>query len=154
MTTINATFANLAASILAAGKTPWAVTNNNEVTGIFAGRNEARNGKAALGAGTVGKFADLFIEVVADPVVEAPVAKKACAAAPATPVTHASTIERPTKAVWHIADEMVGASRSAVIAECVARGIAFYTARTQYQQWFKVQKEMADREAAQAKAAK
>jgi len=50
-----------------------------------------------------------------------------------------SDIERPTKAVWHIADEMSAADpqvrRKDVIAECVRRGIAFYTARTQYQQW-------------------
>lgn len=54
-------------------------------------------------------------------------------------VKHKSGIERPTKAVWHIADEMSAADpqvrRKDVIAECVRRGIAFYTARTQYQQW-------------------
>ena len=54
-------------------------------------------------------------------------------------ITNHSTIERPTKTVWHIADEMVAANpqvrRKDVIAECVKRGIAFYTARTQYQQW-------------------
>lgn len=54
-------------------------------------------------------------------------------------VRHKSDIERPTKAVWHIADEMSAADpqvrRKDVIAECVRRGIAFYTARTQYQQW-------------------
>lgn len=54
-------------------------------------------------------------------------------------VKHKSDIERPTKTVWHTADEMVAANpqvrRKDVIAECVKRGIAFYTARTQYQQW-------------------
>lgn len=54
-------------------------------------------------------------------------------------VKHKSDIERPTKTVWHIADEMSAANpqvrRKDVIAECVNRGIAFYTARTQYQQW-------------------
>lgn len=54
-------------------------------------------------------------------------------------VKHKSDIARPTKAVWHIADEMFAANpqvrRKDVIAECVRRGIAFYTARTQYQQW-------------------
>lgn len=54
-------------------------------------------------------------------------------------VINHSTIERPTKTVWHIADEMFAANpqvrRKDVIAECVNRGIAFYTARTQYQQW-------------------
>jgi hypothetical protein len=37
-----------------------------------------------------------------------------------------------------------------VLAECVRQGVAFYTARTQYQQWLGVQKEMAAREAAAA----
>jgi DNA-directed RNA polymerase subunit RPC12/RpoP len=54
-------------------------------------------------------------------------------------VKNRSTVERPTKLVWHIADEMSAANpqvrRKDVIAECVSRGIAFYTARTQYQQW-------------------
>lgn len=54
-------------------------------------------------------------------------------------VKHKSDIERPTKTVWHIADEMSATNpqvrRKDVIAECVRRGIAFYTARTQYQQW-------------------
>lgn len=69
-------------------------------------------------------------------------------------ITNRSTIERPTKAVWHIADEMSAANpqvrRKDVIAECVRQGIAFYTARTQYQQWLQVKKEMAEREAQQA----
>lgn len=50
-----------------------------------------------------------------------------------------SDIERPTKAVWHIADELSQANpsvrRKDVIAECVNRGVAYNTARTQYQQW-------------------
>lgn len=59
-------------------------------------------------------------------------------------VKHKSDIERPTKTVWHIADEMSAANpqvrRKDVIAECVRRGIAFYTARTQYQQWLATKK--------------
>ena len=83
---------------------------------------------------------------------DAPKATKA----PKKTVAHvnSSTIERPTKAVWHIADEMKAKNpnvrRKDVIAECIARGIANFTARTQYQQWFQVQKEMQVREAAQA----
>jgi hypothetical protein len=69
-------------------------------------------------------------------------------------VTNHSTIELPTKRVWHIADEMKAKDqnvrRKDVIAECVRQGVAFYTARTQYQQWLQVQKEMADREATMA----
>lgn len=69
------------------------------------------------------------------------IAKEATKAAPKRriEITNHSTIERPTKTVWHIADEMFAANpqvrRKDVIAECVNRGIAFYTARTQYQQW-------------------
>lgn len=48
-----------------------------------------------------------------------------------------STAERPTKKVWHIADSMPGAKRKEVIEECVRQGIAYGTARTQYQHWFK-----------------
>lgn len=87
-----------------------------------------------------------------------PALKKKVAAAKTTDAkTHqnSSSIERPTKAVWHIADEMKAANpevrRKDVIAECMARGIATFTARTQYQQWFQVQKEMLAREAQAAK---
>lgn len=52
-----------------------------------------------------------------------------------------STCERPTKKVWHIADSMPGASRKAVMEECVRQGIAYGTARTQYQAWFKASQE-------------
>jgi len=47
-----------------------------------------------------------------------------------------------------LADSMPGARRKDVIAAAEAKGVAFYTARTQYQLWAQVQKEMADREAA------
>ena len=82
------------------------------------------------------------------PVQEAPKAE-------ATPVAEApkaeverlkkSTIDSPTKTVWAIADEMIAANpnvrRKDVIAAAVAKGIAFYTARTQYQQWLTARKE-------------
>lgn len=62
-----------------------------------------------------------------------------------------STTERPCKRVWIIADDMLAANpmvkRKEVIAACIAAGVAFYTARTQYQQWLGVRKEMAAREA-------
>ncbi len=48
-----------------------------------------------------------------------------------------STAEKPTKKVWAIADSMPGAKRKEVIEECVRQGIAYGTARTQYQHWFK-----------------
>lgn len=63
-----------------------------------------------------------------------------------------SSIEKPTKRVWHIADEMMDAattaskplpSRKEVQDECVRRGIASGTARTQYQAWKKARDEAA-----------
>lgn len=57
-----------------------------------------------------------------------------------------STIPLPTKAVWNIADDMYftaeeagqpAPKRKEVIEECVRQGIAYGTARTQYQHWFK-----------------
>lgn len=62
------------------------------------------------------------------------------------PVTHESVIHRPCKQVWHIADAMPGAKRKEVLEACVKAGIAYYTARTQYQQWAACQKEMAQRQ--------
>lgn len=59
-----------------------------------------------------------------------------------------STIEKPTKRVWMIADEMMAMaahagkpapSRAEVQDECVRRGVASGTARTQYQAWKKAQ---------------
>jgi hypothetical protein len=64
----------------------------------------------------------------------------------------ASTILKPTKMVWVIADDMVAEARlndrpaptrKEVQDECVKRGIASGTARTQYQHWFKQQNESA-----------
>lgn len=67
-------------------------------------------------------------------------------------VANKSTTERPCKRVWIIADDMLAANpevkRKDVISACIAAGVAFYTARTQYQQWLGVRKEMAAREAA------
>lgn len=64
----------------------------------------------------------------------APVAKKE--------VLHASTAEKPTRKVWDIADSMPGARRKEVMAACEAAGIAFFTARTQYQKWLKASREV------------
>lgn len=50
-----------------------------------------------------------------------------------------STVERPVRLVWAIADEMTAANPSAtrreVLAECVRRGVALNTAKTQYSAW-------------------
>ena len=53
-----------------------------------------------------------------------------------------SLIESPTKAVWWVADELFkknpNVRRKDIIDECVRRGIAYYTARTQYQAWYSI----------------
>lgn len=63
---------------------------------------------------------------------------------PAADVHGKSTAETPTKLVHAIAEMMHKENpkvrRKDVIAECVKQGIAFYTARTQYQQWYQAQK--------------
>lgn len=57
------------------------------------------------------------------------------APAPVVKTRNASTVESPVKRVWAIADSMPEAKRKDVIAACVEEGIAFFTARTQYQKW-------------------
>ncbi len=58
---------------------------------------------------------------------------------PRKPVTedrlHVSTIENPVAAMWELCQKMKNARRKDVIAEAQKHGIAFYTARTQYQLW-------------------
>lgn len=49
-----------------------------------------------------------------------------------------STVDNPVQLVWIIADNMWGARRKDIIAECVKQGIAYNTARTQYQAFYKV----------------
>lgn len=53
-------------------------------------------------------------------------------------IKNESTTALPCKSVWAIADEMKGARRKDVIAACVEKGIAYNTARTQYQQWYQI----------------
>lgn len=50
-------------------------------------------------------------------------------------ILNKSVVENPCALVWNIAEGMPGARRKDVIAACVKAGVAFYTARTQYQQW-------------------
>ena len=49
-----------------------------------------------------------------------------------------SVIDNPVKMVWEIADSMWGQRRKDIIEECVRLGIAYNTARTQYQAFYKV----------------
>lgn len=49
-----------------------------------------------------------------------------------------SSIQSPCQIVWEVASEMAakgGYTRKQVIEACMAKGVAYYTARTQYQQW-------------------
>lgn len=62
----------------------------------------------------------------------------------------ASSVAKPTKFVWHVADEMneraiaagqPAPTRKQVQDECIRRGVASGTARTQYQAWKKANDE-------------
>lgn len=64
------------------------------------------------------------------------------APAPVVKERQASTVEKPTRKVWEIADSMPGAKRKDIIAACVEQGIAFFTARTQYQKWMQASREV------------
>lgn len=70
-------------------------------------------------------------------------------------VLNKSSVANPCKRVWDIAEKMhkdrPGIKRAEVLEACVEAGIAYYTARTQYQAWLAACKEMKAREAAQAK---
>jgi hypothetical protein len=61
-----------------------------------------------------------------------------------------SSVQKPTKFVWHVADEMnaraaaaglPAPTRKEVQDECIRRGVASGTARTQYQAWKKARDE-------------
>lgn len=67
-------------------------------------------------------------------------------------VSRVSETAKPCNRVWEIADAMVDCRRKDVIAACVDQGVAYYTARTQYQHWFTAQKN--DKAAAERAAAK
>lgn len=49
-----------------------------------------------------------------------------------------STITNPVKLVWEIADKMWGERRSVIIKACTDAGIAYNTARTQYQAFYAI----------------
>ena len=50
-------------------------------------------------------------------------------------IAEKSWLEKPTKKVWDICDRMKGQPRKEVIEACRKAGIAYGTARTQYQAW-------------------
>lgn len=51
-----------------------------------------------------------------------------------------STVDGAVQVVWDLCNEMPDARRKDVIATAVEKGVAFYTARTQYQKWFTAKK--------------
>ena len=140
------------------GKTPWVILNDNTFDYVYSSRTEARADKAIDQIqGVVTNANTLTIEVVT-PVAALPVDL----GKPFDEITekeHAehrgedsrprvSTTELPCQRVFIIADSMIGARRRDVIAACVTAGVAYYTARTQYQYWLTARKEMLAREAA------
>ncbi len=50
-----------------------------------------------------------------------------------------SLVENPVERVWAVCNEMRSAKRDDIIAKCVAEGINFSTAKTQYYAWRKSQ---------------
>ena len=56
---------------------------------------------------------------------------------------HKSKIEGPVALVWKTCNMMADSSRKEVLAALDGMGIAYYTARTQYQRWFKQRKAVA-----------
>lgn len=122
----------------------WMAIVDGEVTGLFETRAAAR------AAGKAVKFGEIELTVLAEPAAARAPGKEKAPAQRKLVITQHSTAVRPTKLVWHIADELQAQGitrRKDVLAECVNRGVAASTARTQYQAWFTVQKEMAAREA-------
>lgn len=123
----------------------WVLINEGEVVATYPSRTAARAAKTEHNLdGKICKAEEVDFAVVF------PAAEDKPAKAPRI-INHESTVERPCKRVWQVADDMPGAKRKDVLDACVKQGIAYYTARTQYQQWLTVQKEMAEREAQQSK---
>lgn len=62
-----------------------------------------------------------------------------------TPERRESSAKSPCQLVWEIAEKMLGegAKRKDIIAACEEAGVAFYTARTQYQKYCAAVKEAA-----------
>jgi hypothetical protein len=75
----------------------------------------------------------LVVEDYADK--PAPIQAPATIPAPAVAAKAKSTIQSPVKVVWAVCEEMKGAARKDVVAECMKRGVNVHTAKTQYQRW-------------------
>ncbi len=66
--------------------------------------------------------------------------KKEKGTGPSIQRVNESNVTNPCKLVWEIAIRMEGQPRKDVIAACVEAGVAYYTARTQYQSWYSARK--------------
>lgn len=145
------------AAILLEMATPWFKVSGETLIGPFGNRADAR---AFPKAGTAVKACDLILIVAEVKVEIAPVEIAEVVETEAAsievrvekPIIRISNVKRPCMVVWNLADMMPNAKRKDVIAAAIAMGVATYTARTQYQLWFSVQKEMKAREAATAKS--
>ena len=149
---ITSTTANEILAITSAGKSAWCVVDiDGNLISFFASRDQARQAKTKTDK--LGKSTEFNFEVVKETKVNKnkEIGGVAIINDAATEITHESTIDRPCKKVWEIADGMKGQKRGLVLAACVDAGIAYYTARTQYQQWLSIQNEMKARESAQSK---
>lgn len=93
--------------------------------------------EACLAKGIGRSTATAQYQVVRDELNLEPEAPKA--PKPPVEILRKSEIENPCQFVWSTADTMSaeGAKRKDIIDVCVKAGVAFYTARTQYQLWFK-----------------
>lgn len=92
-------------------------------------------------------------ELIEDPVVKAPVELPSVESMvgynpqllltwknDAVIVVVKSTAKNPVKLVWEIADANWGKKRSEIIQMCVEAGIAYNTARTQYQAFYQLKR--------------
>lgn len=73
---------------------------------------------------------DTASKLVVDDYADKPTTPKTT---PAVATKSKSTIQSPVKVVWAVCEEMKGAARKDVVAECTKRGVNVHTARTQYQ---------------------
>lgn len=101
---------------------------------IYTAKSSAnRAGKAALKKAPEGSVLEVkqieegFIFVVIEPEVK-PVAEE-------VGILRVSVVGSPCQLVWQVAEAMEGSKRKDIIAACVEKGIAYYTARTQYQRY-------------------
>ena len=152
---ISKTLADAATALFNAGKTPWVVLDDGTVEFVCGGRAAAREYSKThefKGHHAICKASEVEFQVAGDAVAnQQAVTDAAQAEAPKTtgkiPLVRQSTVERPCKKVWHIADAFLAAAggdlkkmkRKDVLAYCVSEGIAYYTARTQYQLWLTIQ---------------